>query len=57
MTIIPPECSDSIASNQFIPLILQTTRISSHSNALIDNTFSDIIDQDIILTVLFNQNK
>ena len=33
------EFLDSIASNSFIPLILQPTRINSHSNALIDNIF------------------
>ena len=30
-------------------LILQRTRISSHSNALTDNIFSNVIDPDIIL--------
>ena len=30
---------DSLASNSFIPLILQLPRITSHSNTLIDNTF------------------
>ena len=30
---------DSLASNSFIPLILQPTRITSHSNTLIDNVF------------------
>ena len=39
---------DSLASNSFIPLILQPTRITSHSNALIDNIFSNNIDPDII---------
>ena len=39
---------DSLASNSFIPLILQPTRITSHSNTLIDNIFSNIIDPDII---------
>ena len=32
----------------FIPLILQPTRIPSHSNTLIDNIFSNFIDPDII---------
>ena len=41
------EFSDSLASNSFIPLILQPTRITSHSNALIDNIFSNVIDPDI----------
>ena len=31
-----------------LPLILQPTRITSHSNTLIDNTFSNVIDPDII---------
>ena len=42
------EFLDSLASNSFIPLILQPTRITSHSNNLIDNIFSGIIDPDII---------
>ena len=32
----------------FIPSILQPTRIISHSNILIDNIFSNLIDPDII---------
>ena len=39
---------DSLASNSFISLILQPTRITSHSNTLIDNIFSNVIDPDII---------
>ena len=39
---------DSLGSNSFIPLILQPTRITSHSDTLIDNIFSNIIDTDII---------
>ena len=35
---------DSVASNSFMPLILQLPRITSHSNTLIDNTFSSVID-------------
>ena len=31
----------------FIPLILQPTRITSHSNTLIDNIFSNVIEPDI----------
>ena len=31
-----------------MPLILQTTRIASHSNILIDNILSNVIDLDII---------
>ena len=42
------EFLDSPASNSFIPLILQPTKITSHSNTLIDNIFSNVIDQDII---------
>ena len=32
----------------FIPDILQPTRITSHSNTLIDNIHSNVIDPDII---------
>ena len=42
------EFLDSLASNSFIPLILQSTRITSDSNTLTDNTFSNVIDPDII---------
>ena len=42
------EFLDSLASNSFIPLILEPTRITSHSNTLIDNIFSNVIDPDII---------
>ena len=42
------EFSDSLSSNSFIPLILRPTRITSHSNTLIDNIFSNVIDSDII---------
>ena len=42
------EFLDSLASNSFIPLILQPTRITSHSNTLIDNIFSNVIEPDII---------
>ena len=41
--------SDSVTSNSFIHLILQPTRITSLSNTLTDNIFSNIIDPDIIL--------
>ena len=40
------EILDSLAS--FIPLILQPTRITSCSNTLIDNIFSNVIDPDIV---------
>ena len=42
------ELLDSLASNSFTPLILQSTRITRHSNTLIDNIFSNVIDPDII---------
>ena len=42
------ELLDSLASNSFIALILQPTRITSHSNTLIGNIFSNIIDPNII---------
>ena len=42
------EFLDSLASNSFIPLILQSTRITSHSNTLIDNIISNVIDSGII---------
>ena len=42
------EFLDSLASNSFIPLILQPARITSHSNTLIDNIFPNVIDPDII---------
>ena len=42
------EFLDSLASNSFIPLILQQTRITIPSNTLLDNIFSNVIDPDII---------
>ena len=42
------EFLDSLASNSFSSLILQPTRITSHSNTLINNIFSNVIDPDII---------
>ena len=39
---------NSLASHLFITLILQPTRITSHSNTLIDNIFPNVIDSDII---------
>ena len=42
------EFLDSLSPNSFISLILQPTRITSHSNSLIDNIFSNVIDPDII---------
>ena len=41
------EFLDSLASNSVTPLILQPTRITSHSNILID-IFPNFIDPDII---------
>ena len=37
-----------LAYNSFIPLILQPTRITNHSNTLIDNIFLNVIDPDNI---------
>ena len=42
------EFLDSLCSNLFIPSILQPTRITIHSNTLIDNIFSNVIDPDVI---------
>ena len=42
------ELLDSLASNSLIPLILQTTRITSYSNNLVDNIFSNAIEPDIM---------
>ena len=42
------EFLNSLASNSLIPLILQQTRITSHSSTLIDNIFSNVIDLDVI---------
>ena len=42
------EFLDSLASNSFMPLILQPTRITSHSKTLIDNIFSNFIDAGMI---------
>ena len=39
------EFLDSLASNSFIPLILQPTRTTSHSNTLIDNIFQMLLIQ------------
>ena len=37
-----------LASYSFIPLILQPPRITSHSNTLLDNIFSNVFDPDIV---------
>ena len=42
------EFLDFLASNSFIPLILQSTRKASYSNTLIDNILSNVIDSDIM---------
>ena len=42
------EFLDFLASDSFIHLILQATRITSHSNTLLDNIFSNVTDPDII---------
>ena len=42
------EFLDSIASNSVIPYILQPTRITDHSEILIDNIFSNVITVDAI---------
>ena len=42
------EFLDSLTSNSLIPLILQPASITSHSNTLIANIFSNIIDPDIM---------
>ena len=46
------EFLDSVASNSFMTLILQPTRITSHSNTLIDNIYSNVIDPDIYYRVI-----
>ena len=42
------EFLDSLASNSFMPLILQPTSITSHAHTPIDNIFSNVIDPDIV---------
>ena len=42
------EFLDSLASNSFLPYILQPTRITSHSKTLIDNIFTNITLPDSI---------
>ena len=42
------EFLDSLASNSFIPYILQLTRITNHSKTLTDNIFSNIISHEMI---------
>ena len=42
------EFLDSLASNSFVPYILQLTRLPSHSKTLTDNVFSNIISPEAI---------
>ena len=39
---------DSLASNSIIPYTLLSTRLTSHSKTLIDNSFSDTLSSEII---------
>ena len=41
------ELLDFLATNSFISLILQPSRITSHSNTLIDNIFSNVFVPEI----------
>ena len=43
------EFLDSLPSNPFIPLVLQPIRIIRHSNTLVDDIYSNLIDPDIML--------
>ena len=43
------EFLDSLTSNLFLPLISSPSRVTSHSSALIDKIFSNVIDPDILL--------
>ena len=42
------EFLDSLASNSYLPYIIQPSRHTSHSRTLIDNIFSNVISRDII---------
>ena len=42
------EFEDSLVSTSFILLLLQPTKKTSHSNSLLDNIFSNVIDPDLI---------
>ena len=42
------DVSDSLASNSFMPLILQPTRTNRDSNTFADNIFSNVIEPDTI---------
>ena len=41
------EFLDSLASNSYLPYIIQPSRHTSHSRTLIDNIFSNVISKDI----------
>ena len=42
------EFLDSLASNSYLPYIIQPSPHTSHSRTLIDNIFSNVISKDII---------
>ena len=42
------EFLDSLASNSFLPYILQPTKLTSHSKILIDNIFTNLIPPEAI---------
>ena len=42
------EFLDSLASNSYLPYIIQPSRHTSHSRTLIDNIFSNVISKGII---------
>ena len=42
------EFLDSLASNSYLPNIIQPSRHTCHSRTLIDNVFSNVISKDII---------
>ena len=42
------EFLDSLASNSYLPYIIQPSRHTSHSRTLIDNIFINVISKDII---------
>ena len=41
------EFLDSLASNSFLPYILQPARLTDHSKILIDNIFSNVISHEV----------
>ena len=42
------EFLDSLASNSYLPYIIQPSQRTSHSRTLLDNIFSNVISKDII---------